>query len=147
MTGQLMEIRRTVWGPRVPTLKGTEVSLSYVQCIFFTKCLYFSHCMAGYFLDRPQGCIEGYQICSFSLQIQEKKICYFLHDFCPLWINVWMNEWHDFMCHLKWFLHNYLGNNHPPSSFFFLCVMMMLYYIHVGFYMFRSRYEKKENLG
>ena len=84
MTGQLMEIRRTVWGPSVPTLKGTEVSLSYVQCIFFNKCLYFSHCMAGYFLDRPQGCIEGYQICSFSLQIQEKKICYFLHDFCPL---------------------------------------------------------------
>ena len=27
-TGQLMVIGRTVWGPKVPTLKGTEVSLS-----------------------------------------------------------------------------------------------------------------------
>ena len=34
-TGQLMAIGRTVWGPRVPTLKGTEVSLSYVQCFLY----------------------------------------------------------------------------------------------------------------
>ena len=27
---QLMVIGRTVWGPKMPTLKGTEVSLSYV---------------------------------------------------------------------------------------------------------------------
>ena len=26
---------KTVWGPKVPTLKGTEVSLSYVQCFFY----------------------------------------------------------------------------------------------------------------
>ena len=26
------DARRTVWGPKVPTLKGTETSLSYVQC-------------------------------------------------------------------------------------------------------------------
>ena len=31
--GQLLAIERTVWGPKVPTLKGTEVSLSYVQCL------------------------------------------------------------------------------------------------------------------
>ena len=31
-TGQLMVIGKTVWGPKVPTLKGTEASLSYVQC-------------------------------------------------------------------------------------------------------------------
>ena len=31
-TGQLMAIGRTVWGPKVPTLKGTEVSLSHVRC-------------------------------------------------------------------------------------------------------------------
>ena len=31
-TGQVMVIGRTVWGPKVPTLKGTEVSLSYVKC-------------------------------------------------------------------------------------------------------------------
>ena len=32
-TGQLMAIGRTVWGPKVPTLKGTEATLSYVQCL------------------------------------------------------------------------------------------------------------------
>ena len=48
--GQLMAIGRTMWGPKVPTLKGTEASLSYVQC-FFNKCLCFSYYMAGYFLD------------------------------------------------------------------------------------------------
>ena len=30
-TGQLMAIGRTVWGPKVPTLKGTEAALSCVQ--------------------------------------------------------------------------------------------------------------------
>ena len=35
MTGQLMAIGRTVWGPKMPTLKGTEVSLSYVQCFLY----------------------------------------------------------------------------------------------------------------
>ena len=34
-TGKLMAIGRTMWGPKVPTLKGTEASLSYVQCFFF----------------------------------------------------------------------------------------------------------------
>ena len=33
--GQLMAIGRTVWGPKVPTLKGTEVSLSCVQCFLY----------------------------------------------------------------------------------------------------------------
>ena len=33
--GQLMGIGRTVWGPKVPTLKGTEASLSYVQCFLY----------------------------------------------------------------------------------------------------------------
>ena len=35
MTGQLMVTGRTVWGPRVPTLKGTEASLSYVPCFLY----------------------------------------------------------------------------------------------------------------
>ena len=35
MTGQLMAIGRNMWGPKVPTLKGTEVSLSYVQCFLY----------------------------------------------------------------------------------------------------------------
>ena len=34
MTGQLMVIGRAVWGPKVPALKGTEVSLSHVRCFF-----------------------------------------------------------------------------------------------------------------
>ena len=34
-TGKLMEIGRTVWGPKVPTLKGTEALLSYVQCFLY----------------------------------------------------------------------------------------------------------------
>ena len=33
--GLLMVIGRTVWGPKVPTLRGTEVSLSYVQCFLY----------------------------------------------------------------------------------------------------------------
>ena len=35
ITGQLMAFGRTVWGPEVPTLKGTEVSLSCVQCFLY----------------------------------------------------------------------------------------------------------------
>ena len=35
MTGQLMAIGRAVWGPKVPTLKGTEASLSYVQWFLY----------------------------------------------------------------------------------------------------------------
>ena len=55
---QLMEIGRTVWGPKVPTLKGPGASLSYIQCffvscIFFNKWFYFSYYMAGYLLYRP----------------------------------------------------------------------------------------------
>ena len=37
--GQMMVTGRTVWGPRVSTLKGTEASLSCVQCFL---CLIFS---------------------------------------------------------------------------------------------------------
>ena len=35
MTGQLMAIGRNVWGPQLCTLKGTEVSLTYVQCFLY----------------------------------------------------------------------------------------------------------------
>ena len=34
-TEQLMAIGRTVWGPKVPPLKGTQVSLSYAQCFLY----------------------------------------------------------------------------------------------------------------
>ena len=33
--GQLMAIGRTVWGPKVPTLKGTGASLSYVKYFLY----------------------------------------------------------------------------------------------------------------
>ena len=33
--GQLTVIGRTVWGSQVPTLKRTEVALSYVQCFLY----------------------------------------------------------------------------------------------------------------
>ena len=35
MTGQLMVTGRTVWGPKLPTLKGIEESLPYVQCFLY----------------------------------------------------------------------------------------------------------------
>ena len=57
MTGQLMALGRTVWGPKVPTLTGIEASLFYtvflVYWIFFNTCLCFLHCLVGYLLDRP----------------------------------------------------------------------------------------------
>ena len=55
MMGQLMVIGRTVWGPKVPKLKGLShhCPMYNVSCIFFNKWLYFSYYMAGYFLDRP----------------------------------------------------------------------------------------------
>ena len=34
-SGQLIAIARTVWGPKVPALKGTEASLSCVQCFLY----------------------------------------------------------------------------------------------------------------
>ena len=37
MMGQLMVLGRTVWSPQMPTLKGTEASLSVVSCGFFNK--------------------------------------------------------------------------------------------------------------
>ena len=33
--GQVMAMGRTVWGPKVPIVKGTEASLSYVQCFLY----------------------------------------------------------------------------------------------------------------
>ena len=53
MTGQLMATGRTVWGPKMTTLKGAEASLSYVQCF-----LYLLQQMSLYFILRgwmPSG--------------------------------------------------------------------------------------------
>ena len=35
MMGQLMKSGRTVWGPKVPTLKGTQALLLYIQCFLY----------------------------------------------------------------------------------------------------------------
>ena len=45
------------WGPKVPTLKGTEMSLSYVQCFLYLvsssiNVSYISYHTDGYFLGR-----------------------------------------------------------------------------------------------
>ena len=44
-----------LWGPKVPTLKGTEASLSCVQCFLYlvSSIMSLSYYMAGYLLDRP----------------------------------------------------------------------------------------------
>ena len=56
-TGQLMVIGRTVGGPKVLTLKGTEASLSCVQCflslVSSVHVSIFSYYVAGYLLNRP----------------------------------------------------------------------------------------------
>ena len=56
--GQLIATGRTMWGPKVPTLKGLRhhcpMTIFLVSCIFFNKCLYFSYYMAGYLLDSPR---------------------------------------------------------------------------------------------
>ena len=56
MMGQLMVIGRTVWGSKVSALKGTEASLSYVQCFLYIVSspinVSFSYYVAGYLLDR-----------------------------------------------------------------------------------------------
>ena len=60
MMGQLMMIRRTVWGLRVPSLKGAEVSLSYVffvSFIYFNKCLFFI--VHGWILSGQTSYVQG----------------------------------------------------------------------------------------
>ena len=54
--GQLMATGWTVWGPKVPTLKGTEASLSYEQCF-----LYLLPKMSLFFI--LHGCIPSWPTC------------------------------------------------------------------------------------
>ena len=55
--GQLMVIGRTVWGPKVPTLKGTEASLFYVLCFLYLVCssinvsIFLITCMDTFWTD------------------------------------------------------------------------------------------------
>ena len=42
ITGQRMVMGRTVWSPKVPTLKGTKASLSYLECfLYYLQYLFF----------------------------------------------------------------------------------------------------------
>ena len=56
MTGQLMVIGRTVWGPKVPTLKGSGSVTVLCQCFSYLVSssinVSFPQCVAGYLLDR-----------------------------------------------------------------------------------------------
>ena len=49
-TGQLIVIGRTVWCPKMPTLKGTEASLSHVQCFFSFLNKFYCSSRVFYFL-------------------------------------------------------------------------------------------------
>ena len=49
--GQLMVIGRTVWGPKVPTLKGTEESLSYVRYFLYLVSSSINVSFSYYWLD------------------------------------------------------------------------------------------------
>ena len=54
--GQLMAVGRIVWGPKVPTLKGTEVSLSYGQCFLYLVSpvivsIFHSSCLDTFWTD------------------------------------------------------------------------------------------------
>ena len=73
-TGPLMVTGRTVRGPKVPTMKGTEVSLSYVQCFLYLVSssinVSFSCYVAGYLLDRSHICLI-----SFPLSCTYYKAC------------------------------------------------------------------------
>ena len=76
-TGQLMATGRTVWRPKGPTLKGTEASLSYVQCFLYLlqKMPLFFILHAGYFLDRPP-------ISSLFLNMYFKNKIRYIHYHC-----------------------------------------------------------------
>ena len=94
-TGQLMAIGRTVWDPKVPIFKGTEVSLPRVQCfwhlVISSVNISISYYMTGYFLDRP-GLVALDNWCEiFSLKTEYKlrrlKVHNNLNFLCPVKIN------------------------------------------------------------
>ena len=61
---------------KVPTLKGTEVPLSYVQCFLYLVSssinVYFSYYITGYSLDRPRS-----EIRSIFTTVPEKLFLYY----------------------------------------------------------------------
>ena len=77
MMGQLMETGITMWGPKVPTLRGTKVSLSNIQCFLYLvfsliNISYFSYYMSEYLQDRPRMC----PVSPTGLSLSTKSIPY-----------------------------------------------------------------------
>ena len=86
MTMQLMAIGRTVWGPKVPTLKGTEASLSNVRCFLYLVSssinISIFHIMwLDTFVDRP--CIFHKYIPNSSLTLWRMRLS------CPQHLASW----------------------------------------------------------
>ena len=76
--GQLIVIGRTVWGPKVPTLKGTEVSLSCVQCfLYLVFFILHGRIPSGQIL-----CIHIYMCVCVCLYIDVCRDTYTLYLFC-----------------------------------------------------------------
>ena len=108
---------RTVWGPKVPTLKGTETSLSYVQCFLYlisssvNVSVFFLYYMAGYLLDRP--CIYAKFTSFVLLQDNQTWVSESLHIFTYLFdmciqVNHYIIKWWETTIPKKWTNKNYL---------------------------------------
>ena len=87
MTGQLMAIGRTVWGPKV-NFKGNwgiivVRTMFLIFCIFFKKCLYFSYYMSGYLLDRPCIWRDGEILFPFGSQGLHS---FLYHDYLSIYL-------------------------------------------------------------
>ena len=76
-----MNCGRTVWNPKVSTLKGSEASLShFVYLVSSSINAYFSYFMAGYFLD--------------SIRLSRNSLYYI--DFILL--QLFLSAWIECMC-------------------------------------------------
>ena len=85
MTGQLMMIGRTMWGPKVPTLKGTEVSLSYVQCFLYlvsssvNVCIFHIIWLDTFWIDHGiYMCIHTHACVTFVFTYQHTHVTFVL---------------------------------------------------------------------
>ncbi len=80
---------RTVWGPKVPTLKGTGPSLFYVQCLFYLVSSLimslFSYYMNGYFSGEP-----SYVMKSKILPLKSNHMKWIFINHVLYKLNFWM---------------------------------------------------------
>ena len=84
--GHLMAIVRTVWGPKVSTLKGTEVSLSHVQCFLY---LVFSLVNVSIFhitwLDTFWAAYTGRNCYRLNVRVSPPPLTDMLKWYPPVW--------------------------------------------------------------